>query len=242
MKYTLIILSLFTTTILFGQKTKKIKNTVKEQFREYNEVYYVLKSDKKTKHGLYFKKDKQNNEVIERGYFKNGLKDSVWSYYYPFSKKQTLKSQGNFKNNTKSGEWNFYDRQGVLIQTFDFTKDTILFNKTDAYQYKYTCSGMDSCLMPVIIGGYTTIQEILIKNIIYPPLAIENNIQGIVYVSFEIDENGKGKNLELHKGIHPDLDAETLRVMKIILEEVRWYTWRQKNTFKDTMPVKFKLY
>lgn len=239
MKYTLIILSLFTTTILFGQKTKKIKNTVKEQFSKYKEVYYVLKSDKKTKHGRYIKESKHKG-VFEKGFYKNGVKDSLWTYYRN-GKNQTLKSKGYFLNDKKVGEWNFYDFKGELIQTYDYSRDTILFDKKETHKLKYLCN-TNSCKDPVTIGGFTTIQEIILKNLIYPPLAVENQIQGSVYVSFEIDENGKGKNLELHKGIDPDLDAETLRVTKIILEEVRWYTWGQKNTFKVTMPIKFKLY
>lgn len=244
MKYFLIILSLFTTTILFGQKTKKVKNTIKEQFGKSTEVYYVFKSDKTTKHGEYIKKSKDRG-VIEKGFYKYGVKDSLWTYYRN-GKNQTLKSKGHFLNNEKIGEWNFYNFRGELIQTYDYSRDTILFEKGDTHRLKYTCSpkndNLDSCKDPAIIGGYTVMQEIILRKLLYPPLAIENQIQGDVYISFEIDENGKGKNLELHKGIDPDLDAETLRVTKIILEEVRWYTWRQKNTFKVTMPIKFKLY
>jgi hypothetical protein len=45
----------------------------------------------------------------------------------------------------------------------------------------------------------------------------------------------------LHKGVDPDLDAEALRVVKIILDEVKWYTWGKKTTYKMTIPIKFKL-
>ena len=240
MKYTTVILLLLTTTITFGQKLKKVTQKIN---KEYSETYYVLKSDKTTKHGEYIKKSKDKG-IVEKGYYKNGVKDSLWVYYRNGAN-QILKSQGHFLNNEKQGEWNFYDWDGKLIQTYDYAKDTILFEKNLTNKYEYTCNtkkdSTENCLYPVLIGGYILMQEILAKNIMYPPLAVEMGIQGAVYISFEINENGKGKNPMLHKGVDPDLDAEALRVVKIILDEVKWYTWGKKTTYKMTIPIKFKL-
>lgn len=48
----------------------------------------------------------------------------------------------------------------------------------------------------------------------YPPVAIQNNIQGRVVVSFIIEKDGSVSNVELKYGVDPLLDAEALRVVK----------------------------
>lgn len=243
MKNILSVLLILLATSGFGQKLKKIKQKVTEGHTEYEEVFYVLKEDKNTRQGEYTKKSEYRG-VVEKGYYKNGVKDSLWTYYRD-EKKNLLKAQGHFSNNEKVGAWNFYDWSGNLIQIFDYSLDSLLFDKDAKNRYEFTCNtkkdSADSCLYPVIIGGYTVTQEIIAKNLVYPPLAVENGVQGTVYIKFEIDINGIGKNPTIYKGVSPDIDAEALRTMRIILDEIRWYTWGKNTTYKITMPIKFKL-
>ena len=48
----------------------------------------------------------------------------------------------------------------------------------------------------------------------YPKYAVENGIKGRVQVSFVIDENGKVRDVEVVKGVHPTLDDEAVRVIE----------------------------
>lgn len=48
----------------------------------------------------------------------------------------------------------------------------------------------------------------------YPTVAIQNNIQGRVIVSFIIEKDGSVSNVELLSGVDLLLDAEALRVVK----------------------------
>jgi mRNA-degrading endonuclease RelE of RelBE toxin-antitoxin system len=63
---------------LIAQKTKKIKNILTNPDRI--EVFHVLKSDKNIKHGKYKLTDKEYRIICE-GFYKNNLKDSIWTDY-----------------------------------------------------------------------------------------------------------------------------------------------------------------
>lgn len=47
----------------------------------------------------------------------------------------------------------------------------------------------------------------------YPRYCVENGIQGRVLVDFIIDEKGKVRDVKVIRGVHPDLDAEAVRVI-----------------------------
>ncbi|MBN2481623.1 MAG: energy transducer TonB [Bacteroidales bacterium] len=79
------------------------------------------------------------------------------------------------------------------------------------------------------------------ENIIYPPLAIENNIFGRVTVQFAVNSQGEVVDVVILRGVDPTLDGETRRV---ILSSPRWQPARQggravKQQF--TIPVVFTL-
>ena len=67
---------------------------------------------------------------------------------------------------------------------------------------------------PEFVGGQTALFNYLSNNVVYPPVAIQNNIQGRVVVSFIIEKDGSVSNVKLEYGVDPLLDAEALRVVK----------------------------
>ena len=67
---------------------------------------------------------------------------------------------------------------------------------------------------PEFVGGQTALANYLGNNVVYPTVAIQNNIQGRVIVSFIIEKDGSVSNVELISGVDPLLDAEALRVVK----------------------------
>lgn len=91
-------------------------------------------------------------------------------------------------------------------------------------------------IMPTIIGG----QEALYSKIKYPKIAQNIGIEGRVHVQFIIDKQGKVIDPEIIRGVHPDLDAEVLRVIKL----VRFSPGVQNGTLvkvKMVQSVNFKL-
>ncbi len=52
------------------------------------------------------------------------------------------------------------------------------------------------------------------NNIRYPDICVENGIGGKVTAKFTVNKFGNVTNIEIAKGVHPDLDAEVRRVLK----------------------------
>jgi TonB family protein len=67
-------------------------------------------------------------------------------------------------------------------------------------------------VMPEYPGGEQALMNDLIGSIKYPDEAKKNGIQGKVFVSFVVDEQGKVTNAKIERGVNPALDAESLRV------------------------------
>lgn len=70
--------------------------------------------------------------------------------------------------------------------------------------------------MPEFIGGEAALYHFLNSHLIYPKRAFENNIYGTVVVEFVVERDGSVSNVTPIIGIHPDLDAEAVRVVKLL--------------------------
>jgi len=62
-------------------------------------------------------------------------------------------------------------------------------------------------------GGSDGFQKYISKSVRYPQEAIENNIQGKVYLCFIIEKSGEVSNLKIERGAHALLDTEARRVI-----------------------------
>ena len=67
-------------------------------------------------------------------------------------------------------------------------------------------------IMPTIIGG----QEALYSKIKYPKIAQDIGIEGRVLVRCIIDKQGNVTEPEIVRSVHPKLDEEVLRVIKLV--------------------------
>ncbi len=70
-------------------------------------------------------------------------------------------------------------------------------------------------VMPVPYGGASAWSKFLSKNLRYPDMAIDQHIQGKVWVSFIIEADGKLSNFKVERGVGYGLDEEALRVLKL---------------------------
>jgi TonB family protein len=68
--------------------------------------------------------------------------------------------------------------------------------------------------MPGFRGGsLADLVAYIQKNVKWPPTCRKEGIEGRVYASFIVDANGNVRDAKMVKGLHPLLDAETLRVV-----------------------------
>lgn len=219
-----IILTLLATLMLLNlnaQATKTVK--VKHKYPHFTEVYEVLKSDNQVRHGFYEKRD-FNNRLELRGNFKNNMKDSVWTEYYPNGPKQALRNRGTYENDVRVGVWEYYNWNGELIQKYDHDKDELI---------EFTLKGLEEEKMydllqdekvvqskldrpPMYLGGESDAFKTVEAKIRYPESAIDEEISGKVVISFYIDTNGVAFDHQIETSIGGGCDEEALRIVKLI--------------------------
>ena len=94
---------------------------------------------------------------------------------------------------------------------------------------------------PEFPGGTAALLEYLRKNIKYPAICRENNIQGRVIVSFVVNKDGGIVDPEVIKGFNPSLDKEALRVISTMPKWKPGYQRGKPVRVKYTVPVNFRL-
>ncbi len=95
--------------------------------------------------------------------------------------------------------------------------------------------------VPEFPGGVAALMAYLRKNIKYPAICRENNIQGKVIVTFVVNKDGSIVDVEVAKGVNPALDKEAVRV---ISQMPNWQPGRQLGRpvrVRYSVPVSFRL-
>ena len=75
----------------------------------------------------------------------------------------------------------------------------------------------------------------------YPAIPRKTGVEGIVFVRFVVNYDGRVIDVEVIKGIHADCDREAARVIALM---PAWRPGMQNNmpvSVRMVMPVKFKL-
>lgn len=70
--------------------------------------------------------------------------------------------------------------------------------------------------MPEYPGGKKAFREFIQKHLQYPAAALENKIEGRVYVRFRVDGNGRVVFSEVTHGIGHGCDEEALRLVNML--------------------------
>lgn len=96
-------------------------------------------------------------------------------------------------------------------------------------------------VMPEFPGGMDDLSYFFYTHLKYPEDAKKEKIEGVVYISFIVDETGKVKNVKVIKGVHASLDKEAVRVAS---QMPNWTPGKHngKNVkVQFNLPVKFSL-
>jgi len=78
---------------------------------------------------------------------------------------------------------------------------------------------------------------------VYPKIAIENGMQGIVVISCIVDTTGNTTELVLEKGVSKEINAEALRLVNMFGKI--WIPGQLNGNpvrVKYSIPLKFKIY
>lgn len=95
--------------------------------------------------------------------------------------------------------------------------------------------------MPEFPGGVDALMDFLAKNIVYPENMQKAGIQGRVIVSYTITKEGYIRDAVVIVGLHPEGDAEALRVVNAMPQ---WKPGKIKGkdvNVRYTLPINFRL-
>lgn len=94
---------------------------------------------------------------------------------------------------------------------------------------------------PSFPGGEGELLKYLAENIKYPPLARENNIQGVVALTFVIAKDGSVRDVNIVKDIGGGCGKEAVRVVQTMPKWLPGEANGNPVKVRFTLPVRFKL-
>jgi TonB family protein len=161
-------------------------------------------------------------------------------------KKDEIVNSETFKGDEPYGIWKL--RNGEDYKTIDYNFPVIYstakcndslpiftsdyFQDNDSLVYK----------APKISTGELTIYQFIGKNIIFPPRAKDEGIQGTVYIQLTLTKEGTFENIVVKRGTNIFLDKEAVRVLRQLKFSSPATINGQPYNFKClTLPIKFKL-
>jgi len=96
-------------------------------------------------------------------------------------------------------------------------------------------------VMPSFKGGKEALDKYLAENLKYPAAAKASKTEGLVYVEFIVNTQGKVINPTILRGTSSDLDAEALRVVSSMPDWIPGKQDGKEVSVSFTLPVHFKL-
>ena len=91
--------------------------------------------------------------------------------------------------------------------------------------------------MPIIKGGFAAVG----KKIRYPNIAKQMGMQGVVYIGFIVNSEGKVEDPKILKSVAKILDEEAIRVIEKEIEFEPGYQEGKAVPVRFVLPIKFKL-
>lgn len=95
--------------------------------------------------------------------------------------------------------------------------------------------------MPEFPGGAAEMTRFIQKNIKYPMMARESDIQGRVYINFVVEPDGSVSNVTVMRGIGGGCDEEAVRIVNMM---PKWNPGKQRGIAvrcSFTVPIVFRL-
>ena len=91
--------------------------------------------------------------------------------------------------------------------------------------------------MPIIKGGFAAVG----KKIRYPNIAKQMGMQGVVYIGFIVNSEGKVEDPKILKSVAKILDEEAIRVVEKEIEFEPGYQEGKAVHVRFVLPIKIKL-
>ena len=99
----------------------------------------------------------------------------------------------------------------------------------------------DDFQQPMFPGGEEALMLFLRVNVKYPESAFKRNVQGTVVMTFVVDKTGKIGEIKVAKSVDKALDAEAIRVCKLLPDFYPAMQDGEPISMWFTLPITFKL-
>jgi TonB family protein len=164
-------------------------------------------------------------------------------YCYEFNPNETISFIKEFKNGKATGVWMQFDSKGKLIKQLntETRKDSLaqIYPIRMKKHYDEIPPDIEFVKLPdfdplkdsleranqifeivdepaVFVGGTTELMKWIVKNLEYPTIAMEEGLQGRVYIKFIVEKDGSVSSPKVMRGIQdcPMCDKEAIRLVK----------------------------
>lgn len=96
---------------------------------------------------------------------------------------------------------------------------------------------------PEFKNGMKGLYEFILVNLVYPQSAVDDCIEGRVFVGFIVDTLGNTSNHKILKGVREDIDNEALRIARLIKFDKPAFSWRDEPVeIEYVLPINFTLH
>lgn len=150
-----------------------------------------------------------------------------------------IKNQDDLKETTTAFGQSDFDKGTDDRNVVRIHKDEIVVEEKKPVEENKVFTAVEQ--MPQFPGGEPALMQYIYKNIKYPPVAMENGIQGRVVVQFVVTKTGKIGEVKIARGKDPDLDKEAMRVVKSLPDFIPGKMNGQAVNVWYTLPITFKL-
>lgn len=171
---------------------------------------------------IYF--DSSSDLLIAKGYYKDGILDSIWIYRNIDNSYDTV----NYSDIDPYKKYSSNKETFVIVEKMPLIGLYIdLIERRESLDKELT-EFLESGQIKLNREKYMDLQRQVLEinriafdrfkkeNLKYPLRAQKNGKKGIVYAQLVIDVSGKASEIEIIKGIDKDLDTETIRLIKTL--------------------------
>jgi TonB family protein len=192
--------------------------------------YRVTTFDNLTKHFTvedYF----VDGKPVRTGQFltlKPEVRDGLFIWYF----KNGKKNKSILYENNKVKHWTVWNEKNKVVLS------VILSFKGQNGEDLHEAYKVDK--EPQFPGGEKALKSFIAKNQIYPPVTTIDPIEGTVVVYALVDENGKLNDVRVVRPVHPDVDAESLRIVSLMPDWIPGEVNGKKVAVPCAIPVTFR--
>jgi protein TonB len=96
-------------------------------------------------------------------------------------------------------------------------------------------------VMPQFNGGNSALVRFIYSTMVYPPEAEKQKIQGKVWCSFIVNENGSISDVKIENGFYPAISDEAIRVLRLMPDWIPGIINQKAVRVKVYVPIVFKV-